>query len=343
MDRPGLWYHLTARGNEQRVTFRDDRDRGHFWELLAAWVERFGLRLHAFVLMPNHYHLLAETTQANLSQAMQWLNVSYTVWVHRRHQRVGHLFQGRFKSVIIEPATWALGLSRYIHLNPVRVRGLGLDKSAQRAQRQGLSEPPSPAIVQQRLKLLRCYRWSWYRAYAGYAKAPGWLCCGPVLCFGGGGAERRASEYRRYVEQAVREGCAERPWEGLVGRAVLGSRDFIEGLTRRARGTSAESLTQKKLAGRPTFEQVVAVVEKLKGASWNAFGDQHHDWGRDLAVYLGRRRCGLTLAELAEQLDMASAGAVSVAARRFAQRLQTDRRLRALAEKAEAHLSNVQS
>src|SRR6266516_3674047 len=76
--------------------------------------------------MPNHYRLLAETTEANLSQAMQWLNVSYTIWFNRRHQRVGHLFQGRFKSVLVEPQTWALGLSRYIHLNPVRVRQLAL-------------------------------------------------------------------------------------------------------------------------------------------------------------------------------------------------------------------------
>ena len=115
VDRPGLWYHLTARGNEQRFIFRDGRDREHFLELLAQWVDCFRLRLHAYVLMPNHYHLLAETTEANLSQAMQWLNVSYTVWFNRRHQRVGHLFQGRFKSVIVEPETWALGLSRYIH------------------------------------------------------------------------------------------------------------------------------------------------------------------------------------------------------------------------------------
>src|SRR5206468_2388493 len=181
--------------------------------------------------MPNHYHLLAETTEANLSQAMQWLNVSYTVWFNRRHQRVGHLFQGRFQSVIVEPETWALGLSRYIHLNPVRVGHLALDKAAQRGQRQGMSQKPSPQLVQQRLRLLRSYRWSSYRAYARYAKAPGWLCCGAVLSFGGGRPEDRAAEYRRYVEQAVCEGYVQRPWEGLVGQAVLGSRDFIEELT----------------------------------------------------------------------------------------------------------------
>ena len=162
VDRSSLRYHLTARGNEQRLTFRDDRDREHFLELLAQWVDRFRLRLHAYVLMPNHYHLLAETTEANLSQAMQWLNVSYTIWFNRRHQRVGHLFQGRFKSVIVESETWALGLSRYIHLNPVRVGDLALDKTARRRQRQGTSQKPSPQLVQQRLRLLRSYRWSSY-------------------------------------------------------------------------------------------------------------------------------------------------------------------------------------
>ena len=111
VDRPGLWYHLTARGNEQRVVFRDAQDQQHFLALLAQWVERFQLRIHAYVLMDNHYHLLTETTAPNLSQAMQWLNVSYTVWFNRRHQRAGHLCQGRFKSVIAEPQSWALGLS----------------------------------------------------------------------------------------------------------------------------------------------------------------------------------------------------------------------------------------
>jgi hypothetical protein len=293
--------------------------------------------------MPNHYHLLGETSEANLSRAMQWLNVSYTVWFNRRHQRVGHLFQGRFKSVIVEPETWALGLSRYIHLNPVRVRRLGLDKIARRQQRRGLSEKPAAEVVRQRLTLLHSYRWSSYRAYVGDVKAPDWLCCESVLGFGGGRPEDRVREYRRSVEQAVYGGYGERPWERLVGGAVLGSGDFIKELKHRARGTRAESFAQEKLGVRPTFGQVVAVVEKLKGARWSEFRDEHKDWGRDLAVYLGRRRCGLTLAQLAKAIDAASAGTVSVAVRRFTQRLETDRRLRELTGKAQSHLSNVQS
>ena len=151
----GAWYHVSARGNERKAIYRAERDRKHFLELLPLWCERFRLRLHAYVLMDNHYHFLLQTTEANLSQAMQWLNVSYTVWFNRRYQRAGHLLQGRFKAVMVEPDTWALSLSRYIHLNPVRVQRLGLDKAAQRGRRQGLGEPAWPEVIQARLELLR--------------------------------------------------------------------------------------------------------------------------------------------------------------------------------------------
>src|ERR1051325_3780267 len=99
---PGAWYHVTARGNERRDIFRDDKDRFHFIETLARAVERFDIRLYAYVLMDNHYHRLIETPRANISQTIQWLNVSYSVWFNRRHSRSGHLFQGRFKSVVVE-------------------------------------------------------------------------------------------------------------------------------------------------------------------------------------------------------------------------------------------------
>ena len=86
LNRAGLWYQVTARGNERKPIYRDDRDRRHFIELFVGWGEIFRMRLHAYVLMPNHYHLLVETPEANLSRAMQWLEVSYTVWFNRPDQ-----------------------------------------------------------------------------------------------------------------------------------------------------------------------------------------------------------------------------------------------------------------
>ena len=108
-------------------------------------VERFRVVLHAYQLMDNHYHLIVELTEKNLSRAGQWLNLSYSSWFNRRHRRSGHLFQGRFKSVVVDPLEWGLALSRYVHLNPVRVKGLGLGKVEQRQVRAGASRAPDPA------------------------------------------------------------------------------------------------------------------------------------------------------------------------------------------------------
>lgn len=103
MDFPNTFYHVLSRGNERREIFRDEKDYLKYLEILRKMVERFKIEVHAYVLMPNHYHLLIRTKQGNLSKSIQWLGVSYSVWFNRRHKRSGHLFQGRFKSFVIEP------------------------------------------------------------------------------------------------------------------------------------------------------------------------------------------------------------------------------------------------
>src|SRR5688572_9758722 len=228
IERAGAWHHLTARGNERQAIFKDRGDYQHFCELLAEAVERFRWRLHAYVLMPNHFHLMVETTEANLSRSMQWLGVSYTVWFNRRHQRAGHLFQGRFKSIIVDPAGWAVELSRYVHLNPVRTQALGLSK-AERAQSRTVALPPADRqTVRRRLETLREFRWSSYPAYVGQSRAPAWLSWEAILeRMGQGSLTVRQRHYREYVEAAAREGLPSTPWEQLRGRLVLGSDKFI--------------------------------------------------------------------------------------------------------------------
>jgi putative transposase len=111
---PGAWYHVTARGIERRDIFTADRDRIHWLELMPEFQDRFRLVLHAYVLMDNHFHLLVETPKAVISSAMQWLQTSYSMWFNRKHQRVGPLFQGRYKTVVVELESWALPVSRYV-------------------------------------------------------------------------------------------------------------------------------------------------------------------------------------------------------------------------------------
>jgi putative transposase len=320
----GAWYHVSARGNECKAIFRDERDRVHFLELFGPWQERFRTRLHAFVLMDNHYHLFLETGEANLSRAMQWLNVSYTVWFNRRHQRVGHLLQGRFKAVVVEREDWGLSLSRYIHLNPVRVQKLGLDKAGRRARQQGLGQNGSPEVLKARLALLRDYRWSSYRAYAGYEKPPPWLDSEAVLALGGGPVKERRKRYRADCQANVSDGDTEKPWEGLVGGLVLGSAEFAEALV----GSKSDAPVARALSSRPSFAEVVRVMEGIKGEPWLAFRDRRGDWGRDLVLHLGRELGALTLPQLQAEVATGSAMAVSAALRRFRQRLHKEKALR---------------
>lgn len=154
----GAVYHVTARGNERRAIYRDDGDRERFLEAVGQCVEQFGVIVHAYCLMVNHYHLLVETPRGNLSRSLGWLQTTYSIRFNRRHSRSGHLFQGRYKAIVVEADEYAKELIRYIHLNPVRPR----DK-----------RKPVPA---ERRKDLARYPWSSHRAYSGNRKPPQWLC-----------------------------------------------------------------------------------------------------------------------------------------------------------------------
>src|SRR5271165_2170299 len=120
IDLAGGWYHVVNRGIERRPIFKTAEDYDHFVTVAGMMPARFGIRIHAYALLSNHYHLLVETPAGNLSQAVQWLNVSYSVWFNRKYRRAGPLFQGRFKAFIVEPAGPHLEIGRCIHLNPLQ-------------------------------------------------------------------------------------------------------------------------------------------------------------------------------------------------------------------------------
>jgi REP element-mobilizing transposase RayT len=163
------WYHVLNRGIERRQIFPRAEANLHFPQLLGFLPSRFGVRVHAYALMGNHYHLQLETPQANLSRAMQWLNLSYGAWFNRRHQRSGPLFQGRFKAILHDPKRAALEINRYIHLNPVRVKALGGHEARSgTGDRLGADRAsPSRELAKARAEALSSYRWSSYQVYAG--------------------------------------------------------------------------------------------------------------------------------------------------------------------------------
>ena len=337
------WYHAMSRGICRRGIFCEEREYEHFLELLEEMVERFGVKVHAFVLMGNHYHLLVQTPHANLSRAMQWLNVSYGVWYNRRNGWVGPLFQGRFKAVPIDgEGSWALLASEYLHLNPVRVKGLGLGKRERKEVAQGIAPPPTPELVKARLATLRGHRWSSYPAYAGYAPRPSWLTCEDLWKR----ARRTKDEepalaYRWQVETPLQAGSmaeietfGERCEEALV----LGSAVFVERLRRLVRGDRRTQPAVRKWQRLLPFARAKETVVAVKGESWERFRNRHGDDGRDTVLWLGRRHCGLTLSELGAAADGLNAAAVGAGVRRIETRRKQDAKFCARLKRLERQL-----
>ncbi|HVN79871.1 MAG TPA: transposase, partial [Terriglobia bacterium] len=244
---PGAWYHVTARGNERRDIFRDEADRQRFLAQLGAMVERYRVRLYAYVLMNNHYHLLLEPSEGNLSRALQWLNASYSQWFNRRHRRSGHLLEGRFQSRLVEAERWGLELSRYVHLNPIRTGRQGLDKKRREGWRRGVGRAVKGQAVADRVEQLLAYRWSSYPAYVGLADCPAWLSCDRVLGLIGGPKRERREAYQCYVEQGAQEGMEPSPWEQLKGQVVLGEESFVNQLQDFLKGDEREQAGLRQL------------------------------------------------------------------------------------------------
>lgn len=196
----GALYHVTARGNERRDIFLGnlDDDRTAFLGTLGHVCERFNWISHAYCLMTNHYHLLIETAAANLSQGMRQLNGVYSQYVNRTHGRVGHLFQGRYKGILIEKDNYLLELARYVVLNPVRA---------------GMVNRPE------------AWPWSSYRATAGDIEPPPFLATDWLLRAFGGDRQQAVTGYRKFVAEGVK---APSPWRNLKNQVYLGSEQFVE-------------------------------------------------------------------------------------------------------------------
>ena len=233
VQRKGGWYHIVNRGIDRSIIYRDDRDREHFLELLGTTTTQLCLEIHGYVLMDNHYHLIVRVPEGNLSQCMQWLNVSYSIWHNRRHNRVGPLFQGRYKSIPVEDAGWVYQLSQYVHLNPVRILGFGLDKRGRKIEGLGLRGAVNAKEATARLLALRGYRWSSYRSYGGYSNAPRWLSRQVILERTGEKEEKgQMRRYRVDLEKYVCQGYDESWAMRLRGGLAVGALEFSRAIKR---------------------------------------------------------------------------------------------------------------
>ena len=206
---PGAYYHVTCRGNGRRRIFLDPRDQEIFLEKLSLSLEIYNVSLLAYVCMQNHSHLLLTTPEGNLSEFMRHFNISYTSAFNRRHKRVGHLYQGRYKAFLIDADNYLLAVSRYIHLNPVRIRA---DSKKTDREIRGA--------------LLR-YKWSSLPGYLSMKNKTEFIDYQTILDYMGGDNRKGREAYRRSVIREIgRE--EESPLAVGKGHGIVGDEKFIE-------------------------------------------------------------------------------------------------------------------
>jgi len=289
---PGAYYHVMSRGNEKQAIYRNRGDRTKFLEYLESASVRYGANIHCYCLMGNHYHLLLETPDCSLARIMRHINGAYTTYFNTRHSRVGHLFQGRYRSVLVDADAFCMALSRYIHLNPVK---------------EGLAASPAT------------YEWSSYQYYLNGQETQKWLQTDFLLSMMGGDADSR-KRYQKYVESGdeIFNDLYARKFSSMT---VLGRREFVDEIKGKYLSTqrvSRDLPATRELRTRPEIQQIIdAVAGELKG---------DHRLEKKMTIYLCHHFSGCTLKEIGAHFGVGES-AVSENSKRFAMTLYKDQRL----------------
>jgi REP element-mobilizing transposase RayT len=299
----GAHYHVTSRGNEGKNVFRSQEDREQFLAYLESAVFRYGAVMHVYCLMDNHYHLLLETPSGNLSQIMKHINGAYTNYFNTKRKRHGHLFQGRYKAILIDADEYAKELSRYIHLNPVRA-GMALRPEA--------------------------YRWSSYLDYIGGRKSPEWLKKQYILDYFGTG-NNACNNYRRFVENLI-EHEYESPLNGTTASIILGGAEFVSAITTRhinGKQHDRDLPAIRKLSVRPTLDAIIEAAGTLT---------RNSRLSAKAGIYLCHKYSGCKLKEIGERFGIKES-AVSQASRRFAAEMMRDSDVKKIVEQLRVKLA----
>ncbi len=308
-------YHVTARGNERKKIFFTKLDHEKFLDYIQEAKKKYGILVHSYVLMSNHYHLIIETPNANLSKAMQYINGSYTTYVNAKRKRSGHLFQGRYKAIIVDIDNYLLELSRYIHLNPVRAK---------------MVKKPEE------------YTYSSYKAFISNQRE-GALTKELLMSMMGNNSGESKRKYKAFVESAI--GIEqENPLKSVYGGIILGKISFIkETLTR----LKTEYLQEEEIANRRALRTIYGVEEiidmvsdhfqvKKKDITENNKPEQ-----RKISLYLIKKHTGATNKAIGEVFGGITYSAVAKLYKRFTKNVEEDRKLRKKLIGIEREMSNI--
>lgn len=277
IEHPGAFYHIYSRGNQRQKIFLSDEDRYYFLKALGNANERFGVRFFAYCLMPNHYHLFAETLFGGLSRIMHLINTTYTIYLNKKHSRCGHLFQGRFKSILVEAREYAWELSRYIHLNPVRA---------------GIVRQPEE------------FQWSSFRDYFGIRRPSYWLDTSLIL----GGSTNPPEEARDYYAKFVLAGIGgetpsgydESKRSGIWGSSSFKERVKKEFLDEMSAVQDREKPQLRFFRTRPGIADILALAERELG--------MNNRFTKGLTIFVSQHAAGYRLREIANFFKMSISG-----------------------------------
>ncbi len=228
IEYPGALYHVTSRGNARQKIFRNHKDRSYFVELLSSITDRFQWLCYAYCLMDNHYHLVIETREANLARGMRQLNGVYTQKCNWRYDRTGHIFQGRYKAIIVDRDPYLLELCRYVVLNPVRAH------AAEKTED---------------------WKWSSYRATAGIDDVPPFLTTDRLLAQFSTTRKRAFELYRMFVAEGI---SGTSPWEELKGQVYLGDEHFMKKVKGLRRHDDREIPRRQRETAKPDLDSLFA-------------------------------------------------------------------------------------
>ncbi len=305
----GAFYHITSRGNERKAVFKSERDREKLLSYFGSATERYAAIVHAYCLMDNHYHLLMETPAGNLSRIMHHINGAYTTYFNVRRERSGHLFQGRYKAILIEADEYAKELSRYIHLNPVRA---------------GMCANPEE------------YPWSSCRYYTVETEAPDWLQRGLILGYFGQNLSVSMRWYREFIHAVMGVGY-DNPLAELKHSVILGSGQFVAEIRDRflKHKTQDRDLPAlRTLLEQPSLDQIEQAVDAALSTEPKL--------ARQVKLHLCHRYSGMTLTEIGLRFGIGQSG-VTQASQRIALKRSKDEKLREIIKRIEKKilLSNV--
>jgi REP-associated tyrosine transposase len=301
---PGAVYHVTCRGNERKEIFREDGDRPAFLAILIESQEIYQVILYAWVLMENHFHLLLETPLGNLDQFMRRFNITYTSYFNRKYQRVGHLYQGRYKSILVEKESYLSGLSRYIHLNPIRIERM---------------KSWTPA---EKIKFLSSYPWSTLAGYLNEKKKVDGVDYSLILGEFGGDHSGGRKAYRKRIGEDILGELEVFP--KIVGGSILGKEDFVGWVKKNflVKGPDREYIGARKIKGYKVRETIMEVLSKETGRTEAELLTEKGD-RRRIAMELLYRLGGLNGVEIGEIFKV-SYNAVSQERKRLVEKMKSD-------------------